>query len=59
LDSTRQKSGFAELNDLFLDESFVMTLASVLPVQVARSAVRGMVYSRHEDILHTDTWLDS
>jgi peptide/nickel transport system substrate-binding protein len=58
VDPAKQMSLYSQLNDLFLDESFVMTMAPVLPVQVARSNVHGMVFSRHEDILHTDTWID-
>jgi peptide/nickel transport system substrate-binding protein len=57
VDPAKQTAIYSQLNDLFLDESFVMTLAPVLPVQVARANVHGMVYSHHEDVLHTDTWL--
>ncbi len=57
VDPAKQTSIYSQLNDLFLDESFVMTLAPVLPIQIARANVHGMVYSHHEDILHTETWL--
>ncbi|HEX8966942.1 MAG TPA: ABC transporter substrate-binding protein [Chloroflexota bacterium] len=58
VDADKLKADYSALNALFLDESFVMTLAPVLPIQVARSNVRGVAYSRHEDVLHTDTWID-
>ncbi len=57
VDPAQQKMIYAQLNDLLLDESFMMTLAPTLPVQVARANVHGMVFSHHEDMLHTDTWL--
>ena len=58
VDPNKQKATYSRLNDLFLDESFVMTIAPVLPVQLARAGVHGLAYSRHEDLVHTDTWLE-
>jgi peptide/nickel transport system substrate-binding protein len=57
-DPSKQKALYSQLNDLFLDESFVMTIAPVLPIQVAHANVHGMLFSRHEDIMHTDTWFE-
>jgi peptide/nickel transport system substrate-binding protein len=58
VDPTRQKQLFSQLNDLVLDESFLMPLAPFPPRIALLSSVHGLGYTLHEAFAFTDMWLD-
>jgi peptide/nickel transport system substrate-binding protein len=56
-DLQKRKQVYSQLNDLILDESFSMTLASSPPRLAVRSALMGLGYTLHEAFSYTDAWL--
>lgn len=56
-DLARQKQLGAQINDILLDECFVMPITLAPPYVVARSNVQGLRYEVHEDISFTSAWI--
>jgi peptide/nickel transport system substrate-binding protein len=56
-DATKRKALYAQLNDILLDESFIMVLAGSPPTLVARSNVHGIEASAHDGFYYHDAWL--
>jgi peptide/nickel transport system substrate-binding protein len=57
-DPVRQKQLASQINDLLLDESFVMTLGTNPLTLLARAGVHGVAPSLHQGFLFTDVWLE-
>ena len=54
----RQKQIYEQLNDLFLDEVFFMSVSSNPPTALARTAVQGIAMSSLGGFGYTDAWLE-
>ena len=53
----KRKVLYSQLNDILLDESFIMVLAGAPPTLVARSKVNGIEPSAHDGFYYHNTWL--
>jgi len=56
-DAAKRKQLYSQINDLVLDESFVMVLAPGAPSVAARANVNGVRWSMHESRVYADIWL--
>jgi peptide/nickel transport system substrate-binding protein len=56
-DLAKRKMLYSQLNDILLDESFIMVLAGAPPTLVARSTVSGIEPSAHDGFYYHNTWL--
>jgi ABC-type transport system substrate-binding protein len=56
-DLAKRKVLYSKLNDILLDESFIMVLAGAPPTLVARSTVNGIEPSAHDGFYYHNTWL--
>jgi peptide/nickel transport system substrate-binding protein len=54
-DAAKRKTLYAQLNDILLDESFIMVLASAPPTLVARANVTGIEPSAHDGFYYDKT----
>ncbi len=59
VDPARLKQLYAQLNDVILDESFVMYMSPYLLLMLARAGVHDVVPNLHGGWAYTDAWLDS
>ena len=53
----KRKVLYSQLNDILLDESFIMVLAGAPPTLVARSTVNAIEPSAHDGFYYHNTWL--
>jgi peptide/nickel transport system substrate-binding protein len=58
-DPVKQKQLYTQINDVILDESFCMPIASNPTVLLGRSTVRDVTPTFHSSFLFTNTWLDT
>ena len=56
-DATRRKALYAQLNDLLLDESFLLVLASQAPVLATRANVQGIEPTLLDAYQYYNAWL--
>jgi peptide/nickel transport system substrate-binding protein len=56
-DAAKRKALYSQLNDIILDESWAMPIASGAPRYVARSSLHEVGYTLHEAFSYTDAWL--
>jgi peptide/nickel transport system substrate-binding protein len=57
-DAAKRKALYAQLNDILLDESFIMVLAGSPPTLVMRPNVHGIEASAHDGFYYHNVWLD-
>jgi ABC-type transport system substrate-binding protein len=57
--AVKQKQIYGQLNDLFLDEVFFMSVSPAPPTALARSKVHGITTSALGGFGYADAWLDS
>jgi peptide/nickel transport system substrate-binding protein len=57
-DKEKRKQLYGQLNDLFLDESFLMVLATLPARALTRSAVHDVLNTAHGGFTFTHTWLE-
>ena len=58
-DPAKRKQIYSQLNDLVLDESFVMTTASIPTTIAASTKVHGFRFRLNATILYTDAWVET
>ncbi len=58
-DPDQRKQIYSKLNDLLLDESFVMFMAPQPPALLARAQVQGIEHTLHQGFWYASTWLAS
>jgi peptide/nickel transport system substrate-binding protein len=58
-DAAKRQALYSQLNDILLDESFIMVLAAAPPTLVARANVMGIEPSAHDGFYYYDTYLAS
>jgi peptide/nickel transport system substrate-binding protein len=56
-DAAKRRQLYSQINDLVLDESFVMVLAPGAPSVATRANVNGVRWSMHESRVYADMWL--
>ena len=56
-DAAKRRQLYSQINDLLLDESFVMVLAPGAPSVATRANVNGVRWSMHESRVYADMWL--
>jgi peptide/nickel transport system substrate-binding protein len=56
-DPQKQKQIYSRMNDLLLDEAFVVAIASASPRMLLKSNVQGLGYTMHEGFVWTNVWL--
>jgi ABC-type transport system substrate-binding protein len=56
-DSTKQKALYSRLNDLLLDQSFLMPISPTVPGVLTSPAVHDVGFFRHEGIDLRQAWL--
>src|SRR5262249_28826390 len=56
-DPMKQKSLYAELNDYYLDQSWVLVMMQSPEHHVARAGVQGLRYDPHLALVLPDVWL--
>jgi peptide/nickel transport system substrate-binding protein len=56
-DLSKRKQLYGQLNDLLLDESFVMFIAPQPPTLLARAQVQGVEHTLHQGFWYANTWL--
>jgi peptide/nickel transport system substrate-binding protein len=56
-DLAKRKTLYSQINDVLLDESFLMIVTTNPPVVAARSGVNGVSFDFHEGIVPADMWL--
>jgi peptide/nickel transport system substrate-binding protein len=56
-DLAKRKMLYSQLNDILLDESFIMVLAGAPPTLIARGNVKGIEPSAHDGFYYHNTWL--
>jgi peptide/nickel transport system substrate-binding protein len=56
-DAAKRKVIYSQLNDILLDESFIIPLAGSPPTLATRANVRGIESSAHDGFVYSDTWL--
>ena len=56
-DAGKRKALYSQLNDILLDESFIMVLAGAPPTLIARSNVNGIEPSAHDGFYYENTWI--
>jgi peptide/nickel transport system substrate-binding protein len=57
-DSNKRKSAYSDLNDVILDDAFVLTVAPTPEVAVYQAkSLHGLQYSQHGSIPWTNVWL--
>jgi ABC-type transport system substrate-binding protein len=57
-DKAKRKDLYNQLNDLFLDESFLMVLSTTPARALARSAVKDVSNQAHGGFAFTQTWIE-
>lgn len=57
-DRTKRRQIYSQLNDLFLDESFLMVLASTPARMLGRAALKGVATHSHGGFGFTQAWLE-
>jgi ABC-type transport system substrate-binding protein len=57
-DASKRKALYSKLNDILLDESFIMVLAGSPPTLATRLNVHGIEPSAHDGFLYHNAWLD-
>jgi peptide/nickel transport system substrate-binding protein len=57
-DASKRKAVYSQLNDILLDESFIMVLAGSPPTLAARLNVHGIESSAHDGFNYHNVWLD-
>ncbi|HEY3063833.1 MAG TPA: ABC transporter substrate-binding protein [Chloroflexota bacterium] len=57
-DAAKRKPMYSELNDIMLDESFIMWLAASPPTLVTRPNVQGIEPSAHDGFYYHNAWID-
>ena len=58
-DPAKQKQIYEQINDLFLDEVFFMSVSPNPPTALARSAVHGITASSLGGFGYADAWLEA
>ncbi len=58
-DLLKQKQLWAQVNDMFLDESFSMILSPQPPILLTRAAVQNIGYTLHSAFSFTEAWLNT
>ncbi|HEX8969347.1 MAG TPA: ABC transporter substrate-binding protein [Chloroflexota bacterium] len=56
-DATKLKDVYSQLNDLLLDESFVMVITISPPTLLAKSSVQDIAWTAHESPWYVNTWM--
>ena len=56
-DLAKRRAFYSQLNDILLDESFIMVLAGAPPTLVARANVMGIAPSAHDGFYYDNTFL--
>ena len=59
VDQSRLKQVYSQINDLLLDESFVMYITPYPTLMMSRAAVHDMTPNLHGGWTFTDTWLEA
>ncbi len=57
-DLDKQKQLWAQVNDMFLDESFSMVLSPQPPILLTRAAVQDIGFTLHTAFSFTDAWIE-
>jgi peptide/nickel transport system substrate-binding protein len=57
-DAAKRKVMYSELNDIILDESFIMWLAASPPTLVTRPNVHGIEPSAHDGFYYHNAWIE-
>jgi len=57
-DAAKRKIMYSELNDIILDESFIMWLAASPPTLVTRPNVHGIEPSAHDGFYYHNAWIE-
>ncbi|HEU0168351.1 MAG TPA: ABC transporter substrate-binding protein [Chloroflexota bacterium] len=57
-DANKRKALYSQINDILLDQSFIMPLASYPPVLAMRQNVHGVLPSAHDGFYYDSAWLD-
>jgi peptide/nickel transport system substrate-binding protein len=57
-DASKHKAVYSQLNDILLDESFIMVLAGSPPTLAMRLNVHGIESSAHDGFYYHNVWLD-
>ena len=57
-DAQRRRLAYREINDLLLDESWALTVATASTQIAARRAVRGIGWRIHEGLRHSEIWIE-
>jgi hypothetical protein len=58
VDPTRLKQLYSQLNDVLLDESFVMYMSPYLLLMLARAGFHDLAPNLHGGWAYTDAWLE-
>ena len=56
-DAAKRRQLYSQINDLVLDESFVMVLAPGAPSVATRANINGVRWSMHESRVYAEMWL--
>jgi peptide/nickel transport system substrate-binding protein len=56
-DAAKRKTLYSQLNDILLDESFIMVLAAAPPTLVASSSVKGIEPSAHDGFYYDSAYV--
>ena len=56
-DAAKRKAIYSQLNDIFLDESFMFPVASAPARYLAMAGIQGVGHSLHEGFTFTDAWM--
>jgi peptide/nickel transport system substrate-binding protein len=56
-DPAKRKALYSQLNDIILDESWAMPIASGAPRYIARASLHDVGYTLHEAFSYTNAWL--
>ena len=57
-DAAKRKTMYAELNDIMLDESFILWLAASPPTLVTRPNIHGIEPSAHDGFYYHNAWIE-
>jgi peptide/nickel transport system substrate-binding protein len=58
-DAAKRQAIYAQLNDIFLDESFMFPVAAAPARYVAAAKVKGVTHTLHEAFSYTNAWMDA
>jgi peptide/nickel transport system substrate-binding protein len=56
-DLAKRKALYSQLNDILLEESFLMIVTTNPPILAVRSGVNGVAFDFHEGLVPADMWL--